>query len=74
MLFVLVHVSYEKLEEKTNMTINAIDEKNENISRFLLLIWTKFITTWISNHMPSEVSDEITYPSTNLNSYHFEIL
>ena len=33
----------------------------------LLLIWFTLFPAWISNHMPSKVWDEITYPFLNFN-------
>ena len=35
--------------------------------------WHGLISAWISNHMPSEVWDEITYPFPNLNGCTFEV-
>ena len=32
-----------------------------------------WISTWISNHMPSKVGDEITYPFPNINIYTIEV-
>ena len=36
----------------------------------LLLTWLTLITAWISNHLPSKVWDEITYPFSNFQWLH----
>ena len=38
----------------------------------LLLIWVNF-NAWISNHMPSNVWDDISYPFPNFNGYTVEV-
>ena len=37
----------------------------------ILLTWINFDPAWISNHKPSKVWDEITYPFPNFN-YNFK--
>ena len=39
----------------------------------LLSTQITFISEWTSNHVPSDVCDEITYPSPNVNSAAVEV-
>ena len=39
----------------------------------MLPLWTNKLPAWISNHMPSKVWDEITYPFPNFNSCTVEV-
>ena len=39
----------------------------------LLLTWINFNSTWIINHMPSKMLDEIIYPFPNFNGTTVEV-
>ena len=54
------------------LSMLGLNSKRDPIGRFYLHGLT-LIPAWISNHMPSKVWDEITYPFLNFNGCTVEV-
>ena len=74
--YILVHKDSMTLVFRLHVIADSIHfHRNRDVFRHILLIWNRFyehgltlIPTWISNHMPSEVWDEMTHPFPNVSS------
>ena len=61
------------IDPNTGLSGAQYDNPNRISGYGHLVLLLYFRSAWISNHMPSEVSDEITYPFPNFNGTTVEV-
>ena len=72
-------VSFDSSDDLVPYRLQVIMWTNEFADAYichrwpLLLTWINLNTAWISNPIPTQVGDEITYPLPNLNGYTVEV-
>ena len=61
-------------DDRKTPTQRQVECQQGPFANMVLLTWFNFflIPVWISNHMPSKMWDEITYPFPNINNWNVE--